>query len=536
MPAAAVVAIVILASAGIFWRQSIQRATTYDVIVVGAGPGGIAASIQAARMGEHVALLERTDWVGGQMTAAAVGTMDEGDSIDARKSGIYHEFVQAATKLYAGKKHSDSTCYYSPSSLCVDPRDGQAILRQMLNKEASHLTLKTGVQVSAVVKQGNDVTGLVANGVHYTSKVVIDADEYGDVLAQAGAAYRLGNGTSTSPSTNSCVQSITYSAIMKYYQNGVPKNLQFTSPPPGYTSALKKHFAGIISNSGTDFMATKKLPSTFRSYAAWRGLPDLTSPKNYNVLQHGNGIARTALNLGNDFPLKGNLSTSFISDPSARLQDICEAKMLTLQLAYYIQHDLHQTHWSLADDEGYDTSYNRQHHCAGLSNYTAFEDQMPEEPYVREARRLVGVETLTGALLNERPWKNASQIPRYADSIAVGYYATDLHACRQPSDLEQGLDSPSYLSQAPQAGPFEVPMGTLIPIKVDGLLAAEKNISASRLAEGAIREQPIAMDTGQAAGALAALAVQQHRQPRAVPASDVQAVLIRAHEVIKVKS
>jgi hypothetical protein len=49
---------------------------------------------------------------------------------------------------------------------------------------------------------------------------------------------------------------------------------------------------------------------------------------------------------------------------------------------------------------------------------------------------------------------------------------------------------------------------------VDGLLAAEKNISQSRLANGATRVQPCAMLTGQAAGAIAALCIRHGVPPR----------------------
>ena len=49
-------------------------------------------------------------------------------------------------------------------------------------------------------------------------------------------------------------------------------------------------------------------------------------------------------------------------------------------------------------------------------------------------------------------------------------------------------------------------MGTMIPKEVDDLIVAEKSISVSNLMNGATRLQPVVMQLGQAAGALAALA------------------------------
>lgn len=500
-----------------------QPTSSYDVVVVGAGPGGIAASLQAARMGARVALLEPTDRVGGQITAAGVSTMDEG-SVAARRSGIYKEFVGQIQAYYASRGKAVNTCYFETDSLCVDPTVAEQVLRTMLGRQSARLHLYTQVKVDKVMKRGNIVTGVEAGGRVFMSKVLVDGDEYGDVLAMAGAAYRLGDGTSEKPDPRSCIQSITYTAIMKYYPLGVPPGLRFTSAPPGYDAQLAGYFAKYLNNNGVDHFQSKSQRNlTFTSYNAFRGLPDVSNPDNYNVMQqHGHVITRASLDLGNDYPRTGDLSVQYISDPKYRLQADCQAKLLTLQLAYYIQHDLRQTNWSVANDEGYDTTYNRSQHCTTLAGFEAFEDQLPVAPYVREGRRLIGVETLTG---NEvaKAEQDPAQAQKYPDSIAVGYYPMDLHACHAP--LEAALDSPSDLKQVFTGGAFEVPLGTLIPEKIDGLLAVEKNISVSREANGAIREQPIAMDTGQAAGALAALAARSHQQPRGVPYQSVQKAL-----------
>ena len=81
-------------------------------------------------------------------------------------------------------------------------------------------------------------------------------------------------------------------------------------------------------------------------------------------------------------------------------------------------------------------------------------------------------------------------------------------------------------------GSFQVPLRALILQDTDGLLAAEKNLSMTRLSAGALRLQPICMMTGQTAGALAALSVRENIRPRDLPPVRVQRTLLEAGVVL----
>ena len=141
----------------------------------------------------------------------------------------------------------------------------------------------------------------------------------------------------------------------------------------------------------------------------------------------------------------------------------------------------------------------------------------------------VGEYTLTGADIR-RDGEGEKSVVGFRDAIAVGNYADDLHGCKGPDDFNKAIEHLSNLTGG--QGPFEVPLRSLIPEKVDGLLAAEKNISQSRLANGATRLQPITMLTGQAAGTLAALASTEGIQLRAVSAEKVQIQLLRSGSIL----
>ena len=102
----------------------------------------------------------------------------------------------------------------------------------------------------------------------------------------------------------------------------------------------------------------------------------------------------------------------------------------------------------------------------------------------------------------------------------MGDYPIDHHHKRNPT-------APQHLWFVPVPS-FSVPLGALVPETVDGLVVADKAISVSNVANGTTRLQPVVLLTGQAAGALAALAARDGREPRAVPVREVQRALLDA--------
>ncbi len=508
----------------------------YDIAVVGAGPGGVAAAIAAARSASKVVLLEETDWIGGQMTAAAVSTMDGGNAPPSL-SGLYADFRQRVIAYYADAARfppsgkSVSTCYWSSATTCFEPFVGRLILQQMLAQAGVDVMLEE--RVSGVSKSGEVVTGLsTASGKRFAAKVVVDATETGDVIALSGARYRAGNSVSDALNINACIQSLTYVAVIKKYPGGVPPELSIQSQPPGYTTFLPE-YQSVVTKDGSSG-APIVYPVSVPFHAAYRGLPDSTNPVSYVGTDYAS-ITKTGVNWANDYPgyavvdggaqWSDTLRVSYLEDPTVRRSVNCQAKLATLGFIYYLQHDLGEADWSLSTDEGYDSAFNQSQHCAEIpTELAALERQMPPMPYVREARRIVAVTTLGAKDMQK---SDGIAVKGQPSSIAVGDYGTDLHNCATDPTLENYLGETS--ADHAGGGSFQVPLETLLPEQLDGLLAAEKNIGATRLAAGAIREQPITMSTGEAAGALAALASKKGIAPRAVRIADVQRELL-AHQ------
>ena len=504
----------------------------FDVIVVGAGSGGVAAAIEAARLGVSVALLEETDTVGGQMIP--VPNMDEYVIFPQGSGGIYGEFRNKAANYYADPTRfppngkSVGTCYWGENRYCFEPKVVQQILLSMINAE-SRLKLFTQTKVVNVSKSGNAVTGVVtSDGTNWQSKIVIDATEYGDIIPLTGAAYRVGNSVSSSVNPNSCIQDITYVTPIKKYPNGVPSNLKLNNPPPKYEE-YKEEFRNLVTKTG-NYPYAGVMPVNFLAHNQYRGLPDSSNPASYTSLE-GEKITKTALNWTNDYPgylTSATLKVSYLENQTERKRLNCEAKLKTLGFIYYVQHDLGEVNWSVANDEGFDTAYNRANLCDNIpAEYKIIERNFPPFPYVRESRRIVAINTLTAAEIKANKTDAANTFPT---SVAMGDYGSDLHNCNTNQNLESDLGE--TLNDSFIAGPFQVPLEVLIPQSLDGFLAAEKNIGVSRLANGGTRLQPITMQTGEAAGALAALSVQGGLQPRQVNPSEVQNKVVEAKSYI----
>ena len=254
---------------------------------------------------------------------------------------------------------------------------------------------------------------------------------------------------------------------------------------------------------------------SWRVYFAWRGMADADSPLTGE--RSNQRHTRCGFNGGNDYPV----TVATIEDPAQRLRDEREGIYKTLGALYYFQHEL-GVNWSLAEDEGYATPYNRaKMHALDLRpDLEALAVHLPQQPYVRECRRIIGVRTLVAQDLTR-----FDEAKHFSTSVAMGDYFMDLDHGKTARAIESDLDT----GESPKGGgPFQVPFEVFIPEKVDGFLPAEKNLSQSRLANGATRLQPITMLTGQAAGAIAALAVKQSVQPRALDPLPVQQALLDA--------
>ena len=90
----------------------------------------------------------------------------------------------------------------------------------------------------------------------------------------------------------------------------------------------------------------------------------------------------------------------------------------------------------------------------------------------------------------------------FHDTVGIGSYRIDLH----PSYRRNYLDVNNY--------PHQIPLGALIPVRVENLLPGNKNLGVTHITNGCYRLHPIEWNIGEAAGALAAYCLNHDLTPR----------------------
>ena len=186
---------------------------------------------------------------------------------------------------------------------------------------------------------------------------------------------------------------------------------------------------------------------------------------------------------------------------SERQQHIDRAKQLSLSLLYWLQTEAPR-------DDG-------RQGFPGLRlrpDIMGTEDGLAQQPYVRESRRIRGLFTIREEHVGRENRAMATGQPAervraadFFDSVGVGSYPIALH----PST---GGDN--YIDFA--SLPFQIPLGALIPQRVQNLLPAAKNIATTHITTGCYRLHPVEWGIGEAAGCLARFAIDQQLPPAGV--------------------
>ncbi|MEY4386354.1 MAG: hypothetical protein RLY20_1637 [Verrucomicrobiota bacterium] len=492
-----------------------------DFVVIGGGLGGCAAALAAARNGLRVIMTEETDWIGGQLTQQAVPP-DENKWIEsfggtrsyqALRAGIrdyYRRNYPLTEKSRAEKNFNPGNCWVS--RIGGEPRVGLAALYEMLapflgnglvqillrHKPVTALTNGDRVEAVAVldIEAGNELV--------LRAPFFADATEQGDVLPLTKTEYVLGAEAKSETGEPHAkekaepdnLQGFTFCFAMDYLK-GEDHTIDRPRVYDYWRDFQMKEPSGKMQRFlSFDADASKKIgfdPEGRSGFWTYRRIADRTLFKP--------GFYRGDLIIVN-WP-QNDYSFGLITDVSdaEAKKHLESAKQLSLSLLYWLQTEAPRpdggTGWK---------GLRLRPDIVGTS------DGLAKYPYIREGRRIKAEFTVleqhvtTEARMKETGLaKDAVRAAKFSDSVGIGSYWMDLH-------ITTTGDHNTFGSTLP----FQIPLGAMLPRRVENLLPACKNLGVTHLTNGCFRLHPIEWNIGEAVGALAAFCSKHKKQPREV--------------------
>ncbi|MBK9389727.1 MAG: FAD-dependent oxidoreductase [Bacteroidetes bacterium] len=501
-----------------------------DVVIAGGGLGGCAAAMAALRNNLKVILTEETDWLGGQLSQQGVPP-DEHQWIETHGgTRLYREFRNKIREYYFRNYPLTETARAnknlnpgdgSVSRLCHEPRVAVAVLNELLAPYISsgQLVLLTNYKASSADSDRNKVRSLTVTNLLTGDKLnldagwFIDATELGDLLPLTGTEFVTGTESKKDtgelhapekgdPENN---QSFTVCFAMDYIEGE-----DHTIEKPLEYDFWKNHIPPLTPPwSGKLLELRYSTPSTLvPKELGFHPLGADTSPLlnlwNYRrIISKNNfipGTYRSDISVvnwpQNDYML-GNIISGNQEDFNKHFS---RAKQLSLSLLYWLQTE------APGPDKGYGWKGLRLRKDIMGTN-----DGLAKYPYIRESRRIkplfrileehVGKENRSIVTGEKENIKSA----RFYDSVGTGYYHIDLHPSCGGNNY---IDFPSL--------PFQIPLGALIPQRVENLIPANKNIGTTHITNGCYRLHPVEWNIGESAGALIAFSSDRKVTPATI--------------------
>jgi hypothetical protein len=472
-------------------------------------------------------MTEETDWIGGQLTSQAVPPDENAliETVGATRS--YQAFRTKIREYYARNfpltAQARGTAQLNPgnggvSRLCHEPRVAVAVLEEMLAPFVASQRVRilrrhratragtTGDRVDTVevrnLETGHDCV------LH--APLYVDATEMGDLLPMTRTEYVTGAESqreTSEPHAPAEAQPQNMQAFTCCFAMDYLAGEDHVIDRPREYAFWREHVPPLTPAwSGKLLSLYYSQPKTLKPFAMGFDPDKATGLFRYRrIVDRTNFVAGTYagdVTLVN-WPQNDYMLGSLIDVPAEEAaQHLERGKQLSLSLLYWLQTECPRpdggTGWK------------------GLRlrpDIVDTEDGLAKYPYIRESRRIRAELTVTelhvGAGARQKITGAAKmadvRADTFADSVGIGSYNIDLH----PSS---GGDN--YIDIGSR--PFQIPLGALIPQRMENLLPAGKNIGTTHITNGCYRLHPVEWNVGESVGALAAFCTDRKCAPRAV--------------------
>ncbi|ESQ82253.1 hypothetical protein AEAC466_18070 [Asticcacaulis sp. AC466] len=510
-------------------------ATSSDVLIYGCTPAGITAALEVRRHGHSVQLLCPGSHIGG-LSANGLGFADAGDhdAVGGQALQFYRDVKAYYTaKGYTGSTRGQTAESQSPvdreTMWIFEPHVAEAIYTRWLSdagvkpvfRQALLLDTKKGVE-----KDGARIRKIhTVDGHTYAGRVFIDATYEGDLLAMAGVSYTIGreanavygetlNGIQAANSTNhQFVKDIDPYVVPGNPASGLLPRI--SAEPPGQDGDGDQRIQAYNYR-----LCMTKDPG---NRVAFRK-PDNYDPQQYEVLgryldagfRGPFGIFAAIPHGKTDTNNYGAFSTDDIgmnySYPTGsyaeREKIAAEHRSYQEGFFWFLQHDPRvpmdvreaTSAWGLCADEFTDNG------------------NWPHELYIREGRRMV-----SDFVMTENHLRGSTPTP---EPVGLGSYNLDSHNSRRYVDAKGHVRNEGNIEVSP-GRVYEISYRAIVPKENEASnLLVPVAVSASHIAYGSIRMEPVFMILGQSAGAAASLSLEEGVPVQAISYDKLRGLLL----------
>jgi len=412
-----------------------------DVLVIGAGPAGFSAAVNAARQGATTMLIDQAGDVGG---VATTGMMSHWTG--NTRGGFYEEILNRSSDF---PDNFDTLGINGNYRQIINTEKLKTVMLEMLIEAGVNLQLYTFA--SEAIIENDCIKGVIVESKSgreaILAKIIIDASGDGDIAAKAGAAYTIGR------ETDGKMQPMT----IMFKVAGVDFN---TAVFPGGFEDNIKIPNGLIQTLGHE---------------------NIPQPAGHVLLYRStlNGIV--TCNMTNCIDVDGTKAEDL-----THATYVCRSQMVIIVkfLREFVP--------------GYEN-------CYLITSASIIG--------VRETRHFIGEYTITKEdILEAKVFDNWV--------VANAHFNFDVH-----NISGSGLDATGAQKHFNQPKGYTIPYGCFIPILIDNLFFAGRNISGTHLAHSNYRVMPICVNMGQTIGIAAALCANENILPRNLEVKKLQQIL-----------
>jgi len=524
-----------------------------DIIIYGGTSAAVVAAVQAAKMGKSVIMVSPAKHLGG-LTSGGLGFTDVGNKavIGGLSREFYHKVYQhyQDPKVWKWQDHADFGELRGQGTAAVDKDKGTMWIFEPHVAEKVYddwvdeyritllrdewLDRKNGV----ITKEGNIISIKTLSGKSFHGSRFIDATYEGDLMAAAGVNYHVGREANSVFGENwNGVQTGVYHHNHYFPPDGPKVDPYFTPGNPA---------SGIIPRVSVNPPGKKGSgDNKIQAYCFRMCLSDhpdnnvpFPMPENYDTSQYLVllRLFESGWHKRNDFFTKfdaipnrktdTNNHGPFSTDNIGMNYDYPEASYARRK-EIFKEHETYQKGlmYFLANDPRVPEEIQKEVNRWGLAK-DEFTDNgnWPHQLYIREARRMMGEYVMT-----ENDIMARRNVP---EPIGMGSYTMDSHNVQRYITLDGYVQNEGDIGVHPPK-PYHIAYGSLIPKKeeIKNLLVPVA-MSASHIAFGSIRMEPVFMILGQSAATAAVLSIDDKVAVQDLEYKKLQSRLIKDGQIL----